>query len=339
MKVGLLGVTGRAGRGALAVLKHYGCDVLAGCRHPENNLDVETMTVDLFNKDSLDRFVGRCDLVINCAGPAGLIGDTVAAACTYRGVPLIDPAGNDTMLTKVKKSCGNNGRIILSAGVYPGLCEWLMTFVCESCSGKIRRIDEVFHDSSALSDNALSDIIESLDSGEGDAFVLWNHSGKQRIDEVTRQSIRTKDGTSIYLLPYFYNEFESACRKSEPDCAVFYQGFSSPDDIEHLIQMKDKSRADNNATDLFGRVSGNGSFMIILDLITYDDEYEFRYTLSSDLDSGYVSGAVAAAIAVTYGSEIEDGVHFSAELGRTSEMIKLLKECGLIRLSRSKRKG
>ncbi len=338
MKVGLLGVTGRAGRGALAVLKHYGCDVLAGCRHPENDSDVENMTVDLFDKDSLAGFVSRCDLVINCTGPARLIGDTVAAACTARGVSLIDPAGNDTMLEKVKKSCGNNGRIILSAGVYPGLCEWLITFICESCSGKFRRIEEVFHDRSALSDNALSDIIESLESGEGDAFVFWNHSSKQRIDEVTRQSIRTKDGTPIYLLPYFYKELETVCRKIKPDCAVFYQGFSSPDDIEHLIQMKNKSKADNNMADLFERVSGNGSFMIISDLITYDDEYEFRYTLSSDYDSGYVSGAAAATIAVTYGFDIGEGIHFSAELERTSEMIKMLKECGLIRLSRSKRK-
>ncbi|MBE5903197.1 MAG: NAD-dependent epimerase/dehydratase family protein [Pseudobutyrivibrio sp.] len=342
MKIGVLGASGRAGKGALEVLKIKHCDILAGCRNATNVNEVEAVKVDVFNSEQLADFINRCDLIINCAGPASLIGDTVAVSCTRAGKTLIDVAGNDSMVDKVKKSCENRGKILLSAGVYPGLAELFFKMATEMTQLTSLNTEEIFFDYSELSENALLDIKESLDSGEGDSFAYWKNSSVKSIDCHVKEKVVLNNGKTVYLLPMFYKEYQKSCEEINPQKAIFYQGFNEAKDIEKLIQLKnvesENEDSKNKLKDVFCRKDCANGFLILLDCYSNKNDL-IRFQIESTFDSAFVSGAVAAMISLTNSEEIKEGVHFASELKDVKSIIKGLKEMELISVKKFRKRN
>lgn len=328
MKIGVLGASGRAGKGALEVLKAKHCDILAACRNVENIKDVDSICVDLFNLKQLEAFINSCDLVINCAGPAHLIGDKVALTCLQAGKLLIDVAGNDSMVDKVKNNCVDCGKIMLSAGVYPGLAELFFRMTTEMMQSNFNNIEEIFFDYSNLSENALLDIKESLDSGEGDGFVYWKNSSVSSMDCPVKEKVLLNNGKTVYLLPMFYKEYKKVCEEIKPKKVIFYQGFNDAKDIEKLIQSKE----------VFRRNDDENGFLILVDFYLNENDL-VRFQIESSFDSAFVSGAVAAMISLTNLEEIKYGVHFASELKDSKSIIKGLKEMGLITVKKFRKRN
>ncbi len=339
MKIGILGATGNAGRGAAYASDLLGHDVVCGCRNPHNFKTTVGINkeVDIFDESSLKTFVQDVDVVIDCSGPAYKTGYIVAKMCDSEGKNLISVSGNDTMVRDIKRDCLGDGKLLLSSGVYPGLCELMFSFVNNLHKEDVKLIEEVFYDNSRLSDNALSDIAQTIFEDEGEAFACWRNSGINSIEKVS-DSVSLKDGEKIFLLPMCYKEFECVCQKNDPKCAVFYQGFGSESDMHNLIRLKEMKSADmNEIRKMFLKENEDSIFMIINDVKLENGEC-LRYVLRSEYDSAYMSGVVASVIFDKSGALLKNGVHFAAELDDSAEIIKTLKELGFVTVTRLRRR-
>ncbi|MFB9839738.1 saccharopine dehydrogenase NADP-binding domain-containing protein, partial [Actinoallomurus acaciae] len=99
--VGVLGASGAVGGAAVRELRDLGYSaLLLGGRRPDALREVargddETVRVDVADPDGLAAFAGRCDVVLNCAGPTYRLKATVAAAADSAGPHCVDVAGDD----------------------------------------------------------------------------------------------------------------------------------------------------------------------------------------------------------------------------------------------------
>ncbi|MEU4998144.1 saccharopine dehydrogenase NADP-binding domain-containing protein [Streptomyces sp. NPDC021622] len=133
-KIGILGGYGAVGSAVVRRLLQAGIGpLLVGGRDPSRaeavlGTDVSTAAVDLWGP-TLDSFVSRCRLVVNCAGPSYRVLDTVARAALRHGVDYVDAAGDDPVHARLTAEGGGGsaawrsaGRsAVLSAGALPGL--------------------------------------------------------------------------------------------------------------------------------------------------------------------------------------------------------------------------
>ena len=139
--VALLGATGGVGRHALAHLLAWGDDtVRAGTRDPArlvaDDPRVDVRAVDVTDPASLDAFCAGCHTVVNCAGPAATIGDTVARAAARGGAAYVDAAGDDPLHAAVSALPGAADRVaVLSAGLMPGLSGLLPAHLAATGAG------------------------------------------------------------------------------------------------------------------------------------------------------------------------------------------------------------
>ena len=85
----------------------------------------------------------------------------------------------------------------------------------------------------------------------------------------------------------------------------------------------------------FGGEDGDAWFDIIVDLSF--EETAVRYVLQSKKDWNYMSGAVAAVLALTLGERRERGLFRAWELADAQQVLLSLKECGLCSIKKYKR--
>jgi hypothetical protein len=174
-RIGLLGATGRVG---IAVLRHLDRDpavqVLAAGRSrarteaaiaslAAGRVDVDEF--DLLDAAHLERFCGSVDLVINCAGPSGVVLDRVILAAARAGRPVIDPGGYDPVLKRLK-AIGENRKsdcapIIVGAGLLPGLSGLYPRWVAD-CDMPPDRLDVFYAGTDAWGPSSAWDIIQSV---------------------------------------------------------------------------------------------------------------------------------------------------------------------------------
>ncbi|MFS8104529.1 hypothetical protein LFM09_46245 [Lentzea alba] len=107
--IGILGAYGDVGTHAVRMLQ--GHDLRLGCRRSG---------VDFHDQASLDRFAAGCRIVVNCAGPAHLVGDRVLRAAERAGADYVDASGDVTPFA---------GTAVVGAGLQPGLTGLLPRWV------------------------------------------------------------------------------------------------------------------------------------------------------------------------------------------------------------------
>ena len=341
--IGILGASGHVGCGAMDVLLGKR-KVLAGCRRPEQvcHTGIRTRKVDLRDPLQLEQYVEDCELVINCAGPAAEVLDKVGKACVKKGVSYIDVAGNQAMADALQEIYTAEGSAILSAGVYPGLCEIFLLWVLGRQEEKPSQVEEIFCGNAVLSTTALKDICEAIKDGEGEAFCYMKNGKRQTFDAPARDGMRIPGkNEEVYLLPMLYQEFAQICQKRALDKAIFYQGMEGADGVERLIRLKEQisqgAERDylEEAQSVFGGEDGDAWFDIIVDLSF--EETAVRYVLQSKKDWNYMSGAVAAVLALTLGERRERGLFRAWELADAQQVLLSLKECGLCSIKKYKR--
>ncbi|MEV6816031.1 saccharopine dehydrogenase NADP-binding domain-containing protein [Micromonospora sp. NPDC051296] len=121
--VAVLGASGAVGRAALELLRSWHVGPLrAGARRPPDVAGVEPVVVDARDPADLARFCAGARVVLNCAGPAIDLADTVARAATVAGADYVDAAGDDALYAAIAAATGDAARVaVVSAGMMPGL--------------------------------------------------------------------------------------------------------------------------------------------------------------------------------------------------------------------------
>lgn len=343
-RAGIIGAGGNAGKGAVSILKNSGGILLKlGCRRIEKlaggTENVELCRVDIFQQEELEAFVKDCDYVINCAGPSWKVKDRVARSCFRQGAVYIDVAGGQALIRDLKML----GRVrpgtgITSAGVYPGLSEIFLKWVCGQCGGKIASIEEIFYGNDVLSDAALQDICESLKDGEGDAFCQYSRGEVLKISSAARTSIKLPGiPNRIHLLPVLNPAFVHALGSYPVDKAVFYLGLPREASLSELIRLRSSLETHTSEEILTEETRGifysrecRRCFGIAVEVRPAGSQAQQRYILSGETDWNYLTGAVAALALLHLGERKGTGIRYVHEMAKPEKIIGELKERGLI---------
>ena len=342
-RIGILGASGSAGKGAADVLKGKdGIELKLGCRHIETlskeTENVELCSVDIERKNELDDFVKNCDCVINCAGPSWKIKGSAAEACFHYQIPYIDVAGGNSFindlnsLNNVDKNTG-----ITSAGVYPGLSELFLKWVCTQTKEEILSVQEIFFGNDELSDVAIEDICMSLKEGEGEAFCYCHNGNIEKISFETKASVKIPGvSTPVYLLPVVNPAFANIIGSLNIEKAVFYMGLMKAEGMTQLINLKkelENSKFEaifsEDMKNIFYDKNCRNGFGIAVDVITITGEH-IKYVLSGESNWNYLTGCVAALTALNRKGESLKGIRYVHEATDAKEVIAELKERGFI---------
>lgn len=343
-RVGIIGASGNAGKGAVSILKKREEIFLKlGCRHIENlesvNGNCELCSVDVNREEELNAFVENCDYVINCAGPSWKIMERVAKSCFQYHKVYIDVAGGRSFihsLSMLKQAEGNRG--ITSAGVYPGLSEIFLKWICEQSDGEISSIEEVFYGNDKLSDIALQDICDSLKDDEGAVFCFCHKGEILKLSFKTRTSMKVPGSPNpIYLIPVINSAFADVMGKYSVDKAIFYIGLLREESLSKLIYLKDKLKNHTSETILLKEIKSifyneeyKSSFGMMAEVTKRDSHIQERYVLSGETNWNYLTGAVAALALLNMGEDNMYGIRYVHEMVDAKKMIIELKEHGLV---------
>ncbi len=122
--------------------------------------------VDIFEGASLEEFCGRCEVVVNCAGPGVEVADKVAQAALRQGCHYVDPGGYSLVLELMKTSQAEVEKrglsFVVSAGWIPGLSEVFVAYANRLASqslDEVERIDLYFGDRNEWSTTGVRDLV------------------------------------------------------------------------------------------------------------------------------------------------------------------------------------
>jgi saccharopine dehydrogenase-like NADP-dependent oxidoreductase len=174
-RVGVLGATGRVGMAVLRGLNRPDIEVVAAGRSRDrvvavlgslNDSSTRPVAFDLFDVPQLENFCRDVELVINCAGPSGVVLDRVISAAVRTNRPAVDPGGYDPVLARletIEKECGSaRAPIVVGAGLLPGLSGLYPRWVADRGGAAPDRLDIFYAGTDAWAPASAWDIIQSL---------------------------------------------------------------------------------------------------------------------------------------------------------------------------------
>ncbi|QLQ35863.1 NAD(P)H-binding protein [Micromonospora robiginosa] len=182
--IALVGAAGGVGRHALAHLLAWTVDtVRAGGRDPGRlpggDARVQAYPVDLTDPDGLDAFCAGCHTVVNCAGPAVTVGDTVARAAARVGAAYVDAAGDDGLHRAVSALPGSADRVaVISAGMMPGLSGLLPAYLAAHLPDA-RRMSGWVGGRDGFTPGAARDFLAVGDGGYGEPLAAWRDGARR----------------------------------------------------------------------------------------------------------------------------------------------------------------
>jgi len=127
---------------------------------------VSAVQVDVRDPRSLQKFCGRCSVVVNCAGPVSELQDRVAQAALRTGSHYVDVAGLTLVLERMMPHDHELSALglacVVSAGWLPGMTELLAAYSLAVSRTRMDAIHSVsIHsgDSGEWSNSAMRDIV------------------------------------------------------------------------------------------------------------------------------------------------------------------------------------
>ena len=250
--IGIIGSAGVVGKVAVnTILKNTNAHVLLGGR----NIDKITIAfpdllergdffgVDINKTKQLDEFCSKCNIVVNCAGPAKKILDKVAFAALKAGAHYIDVAGDAFLYEMIKKNDleikEKKLSFIISAGLYPGFSEVFPSFIAKNFFDVIEKLEVFFACNGDLSFNAAYDFVCSIeeDYSKGMTFAKEGKSEKVKntIFKKVNLPIINRD---FNIYPVLTKDFESISRRFNIKEAYFYNTYENRSSLNSLIQIK-----------------------------------------------------------------------------------------------------
>jgi short subunit dehydrogenase-like uncharacterized protein len=110
---------------------------------------VDTLVVDVQNPASLASAIRRGDVVVNCAGPFGLLGEPVVRAAVQAGAHYLDTTGEQQFMKQVfdryNAAAGRAGVIVVNAMAFEyaiGTCA--AAVFADELGGRVRSVDVIY---------------------------------------------------------------------------------------------------------------------------------------------------------------------------------------------------
>lgn len=147
--------------------------------------------VDLDDPESLARFAARCRLVVNCAGSAYRVLDTVAAAALRHGADYVDAAGDDPVGNRLDAAhWAGAGRVsVLSAGALPGL-SGLLPRVLAADAARPVLLEAYLGGVAPLSPAAAGDVLLARGPEHGTPGASWQEGRVAERSSEPRRGVR-----------------------------------------------------------------------------------------------------------------------------------------------------
>jgi hypothetical protein len=308
VRIGIVGGLGGVGRRVVSTLQAWGgttlrvggrdtCGRLACARLGER---IQWRRVDALDAESLHAFCEDCAIVVNCAGPASVIGDTIALAACAAGADYVDASAYTTLGVDP-----GGQRVLLAAGMYPGLTglapRWLARDFdrVESLTAYVGGCDH-------LSPTAATDYLDSIRTRFGVANTAW--AGGRRVAHTCerRETMVPFFTRPVLLQPYLTAEAECLARTLRLSDMRWYSVF----DGRHVLGALAQGGAPLTAgtlvraaeMDLFGREPYQ---LMLFELTGRRGAAAVARTLMLRARSGADLTGVAAAVAVR--NLLEDG--------------------------------
>ena len=244
----VLGAGGTVGRSATALLQRQGLPIRLVVRRAASvSEDVASRAasvheVDLADSTALVRSgaVGNGDVVLNCAGPAGVLSAGVARQSASVGASYVDPAGGRSLHAAVLQSyTGNDPRCwqagyILGAGLSPGL-DMLMLRHLTAPLQSIGQAVIVSGGCDVLGLSGAADYVSGIGDDAGTAASIWRAGG------VTPDLVAREIGSIPYwdrpvrLIPFLTSDAQQFAWERRPGELATFSAIEAGLFLEELL--------------------------------------------------------------------------------------------------------
>lgn len=358
--IGILGASGAVGKGSVrTLLKHSEITLILGGRNTEKlkriygyEDRVYFKEVDIYKDELLKDFVKKCDLVINCTGPATEVQDMVGKVCIDEEVLYIDVSGDKDMYKKLKEyqSIKKQGVCVVSAGTYPGLTELYADYISKNHYDSVVELKEYFNGNSELSFTGAYDIIASLEKSEGEGMVFCNKGSLEKINgNIEYKKKLPHPAENVNVIPLISNEFFEVSKKNNIEIAYFYNSFSSSKKLMDFIQIKvskkfvteeEKSESARKVMEIFFDKEKKEYFLLAVDSkgIKNGEIHKREDVLTCEGNWNVITGDVAAvgALELIQNTGLEKGeIYYAASILDSRRIIDYLIQEGKIKISSS----
>ena len=325
--IAVVGASGAVGRAAIAQLVRWGVGPLrlgardvARCPPDDEVPGSEAVAVDIDNAASLREFCAGSLVVVNCAGPALVIGDRVARAALAAGAAYVDAAGDDTLYAQLAGAPTGGVPVLLSAGLMPGLTGLLPRYLARPGA---RRLVGYVGGRDRFTATAALDYLAAGD-GYGEPLAAWRNGVRVSRALGVHQAVPPGFDETVTLQPYLSTETERLAVAVGLSDVDWYSAFAG-DRVLAVLRQPSTDQAARLCRaaelDLFGVTPYQ---LIVLDLD--GTTLVLRGTGASAL----TGAAAAAATVAVWRDEVPAGLHHAAEILDPATAVNRLRDCAAV---------
>jgi hypothetical protein len=291
----------------------------------ERTTAVTAEAVDLWSA-SLDSFLSRCRLVVNCAGPSYRVLDTVAQAALRHGVDYVDAAGDDPVHARLTTQGGGadawtsaDRTAVLSAGALPGLSGLLPRVLVDPATQPVR-LEAYVGGVAALTPAAAGDVLLARGPEHGIPAAAWENGRIRNRELDPRRGLRLAAfPRPVAAFPYLSTEAARLAKAADIRRVHWYTVFGGERLAEELAMAWALDSADTTdlvrAADEDVRRHGSWYGQEFRLWNGTDDGPPTRTLILRAEDSYELSGFLTAAAAQdVLASRVKPGVHYAADV-------------------------
>lgn len=337
-RVGIVGGHGTVGRSVAQQLQVWGGFRLrVGGRSASHGRafveelggHAEWARVDADDPQSLASFCSGCEAIVNCAGPASIIGEKIGRAAFAAGAHYIDVGWYASLNLPP-----SDRTALLAAGMYPGLSGLLPRFLAAQGFDQVTGLTAYIGGCDRLSRIAATDYLDSLTNGFGETNAAW--LGGRRVS----QALAGGELTSVpffprhvVLHPYLTSEAEQLAASLGLSELRWYSVF----DGQHVIAALPLAGSKHDAPslvkaaemDLFGR----DPYQILLFEMTgtLGEACVSRTLLLRATGGAELTGiAAAAGVRAALAGDVPCGIHDFADIVNPEFMVACLRQADAV---------
>jgi len=250
--IGILGASGNVGLAAVETVAAFTeHNLILGGRDLDklraiaqrSGIRGDCARVDVHDADQLHAFCGRCDIVINCAGPSKQLSVAAASASIAQHAHYVDVSGDEHLYNRLRAGKGEiedkKLLVIISAGVYPGLSELFPAYAADRYFDNIDVLETFFAGRGELSLNAAYDIVCSIEEDNGKGMAYCKNGEVQRIEGgfPSRYEMPQPAGERI-AYPILTSEFKEMAARYKIRSGYFFNTYQDKSVVDQFIMIK-----------------------------------------------------------------------------------------------------
>ncbi|MCW5260615.1 NAD-dependent epimerase/dehydratase family protein [Verminephrobacter eiseniae] len=324
-RIGIVGASGMVGRAVAQHLRLAGMRGLRlGARRSEGlqreaRAGEDIVAFDLADSAQLQRFCEGCAIVVNAAGPSRQVLDRVARASLAAGADYVDAAGDELVHELLAGTPCGDRRLLLSAGMMPGLTALLPRFLAAGLDGPLR-LTAFAGGLDRFTRTAAGDYVDSLRNGYGTPLAAWRGRIATRALEARPDADIEFFPGRVTALPYLSQENTRIARTLGLAAGDWYNVFAGQHLRDAFARVQNLLHASGEAaaiealcTSAALDLAGRAPYQLLVCRV--ESASASRSLMLRASDSYALTGAMAAfaALALCEG-EVPPGVHFAGEV-------------------------